>query len=122
MSVLALRERVRPSDGLAIALVIGMFAVGALAYEAVPAEMLVHYTPPGGVYYGPETLPKAVGLFVIPVVSVVVFGVLRGLPVVDELDRVLAPVRPYYQAAIVLTVASLGLGQVALIVVNVIVA
>lgn len=121
MSEPARMGRVRPSDGLAAALVLGMSALGALAYEAVPAAMLVHYTPPGGVYYGPETLPKAIGLFVVPVVRPVVFGVPRGLPAIDGLGEALAPIRPYYQASIVVTIAALGLGQVALIVLNLVV-
>lgn len=119
MSRVSRRGRVRPSDGLAVALVVATFAAGALAYEAVPADVVVHYTPPGGVYYGPDTLPKAVGLFVIPLASAVVFAVLRALPLLDDVDETLAPVRPYYQAAIVLTLACLAVGQVALLAVNV---
>lgn len=112
------RGRVRPSDGLAVALVVAMFGVGALAYDAVPAEMVVHYTPPGGVYYGPETLPKAAGLFAIPAAGAVVFGVMRALPLIDGVAESLAPVRPYYQASIVLAVVCHCVGQAALLALN----
>lgn len=120
MSASLLSGRVRPTDSLAVAIVVGTFAVGMLAYQSVPAEMLIHYTPSDGVYYGPETLPKLVGLFVIPIVSVVVFGVLRSVPYLAESGVATAPIRPYYQASIVLSVGFLWLCQVALVVANVV--
>lgn len=119
MSGAARRAYPRASDGVALALVAAAFAAGALAYGAAPAEVVVHYTPPGGVYYGPETLPKAVGLFALPVASVAVFGIMRTLPLLADVDEQLAPVRPYYRAGTVLAVACLCAGQAVLVAVNV---
>lgn len=115
-------QRVRPSDGVVIALVISMFVVSGLAYRAVPSELLIHYTPPGGIYYGPETLSKTIGLFIIPIVSIVVFSVMRMLPVIDVINETLSPIRSYYQASIVLTIICLSLGQALLIGMNLLIA
>lgn len=119
MSSASLVGDVRPSDVLALALVVGTFAVGVVAYGVVPADVMVHYTPPGGVYYGPETLPKSVGLFVVPVVTAVTFAALRVLPSVFELNGELAAVLPYYRLGLALLVAVLASVQVALVLSNV---
>lgn len=105
------------SDVLTGAFVIGMFGLAVLAYGAVPAQMTVHYTPPGGVYYGLETLPKTVGLFLLPVVGAFVVAALRCLPLVDGIGEA---VRGYYQASIVATAGCLCLGQVAVVAINVV--
>ena len=113
-------QDLRLSDGLALMLIVITFAIGVIAYEAVPAEMVVHYTPPGGVYYGPETLPESIGLFIVPVVTAIIFVILRALPVVGNLNEELAAVRPYYQLGIVLLVAFLLGVQMVLVLLNVI--
>lgn len=113
-----LAGRIRPSDGVALALLATTFAIGVLAYDAVPAEMVVHYTPPGGVYYGPETAPKPLGLFAVPVLGLVTFAAMRALPLLDGVATRLAPVRSVYQAAIVLVVGVLCAGQAVLVLLN----
>jgi uncharacterized membrane protein len=112
-------QDIRVSDVVALVLVGAAFAISVIAYDAAPAEVVVHYTPPGGVYYGPETLPKAIGLFIVPVVTALVFTVLRALPLIDDLSEQLAPVRAYYQFGVVLLVAVLVGVQVLLVVLNV---
>lgn len=118
MTALGLARRVRATDVLASALLCGMFASGVFAYDAVPAQVVVHYTPPGGVYYGPETLPKAVGLFAVPAVAAVTFGVARLLPSIAGGNDELTAFGPYYRVALVLLVAVLAGAQVALVLWN----
>lgn len=119
MNLEAWVQDVRLSDALSLVLVVGAFAIGVITYDAVPAEMVVHYTPPGGVYYGPETLPKNIGLFIVPVVTAITFVVVRGLPFVGDVNEALAPVRPYYQFGIVLLVTFLMCVQASLVLLNV---
>ena len=120
MNASALVRRVRPTDALASALLVGVFAVGVAAYDAVPDEMVVHYTPPGSVYYGVETLPKEVGLFVVPAVAAVTFGIGRALPLIVGPDETLTAVGPYYRAGLVVLLALLSSVQVALVLLNVV--
>jgi hypothetical protein len=108
----------RASDALAAALVVATVVVGLVAYDAVPAAMVVHYTPPGGVYYGPETLPKAIGLSVVPAVAIVTVAALRGLPAVVD-SEALTPVPTVYRLAVVGLAALLAAVQVALVLLNV---
>lgn len=117
MNVAAERP-VRPSDALAAAFVVGTFALAVAVYDAVPAEMVVHYTPPGGVYYGPETLPKPVALFIVPAVTALTFGLVRALPSVGGVDDALGDARPYYHAAVLLLVALLSVVHVGLVLWN----
>ncbi len=108
------------SDAMTVLFVGGMFALGILAYGAVPSQMTVHYAPKGTIYYGIETLPKAIGLFVVPVVGLVVISVLRGLPMIEGIDEALCPVAEYYRLGIAVTAVGLCLGQILLIALNVI--
>jgi hypothetical protein len=108
----------RASDALAAALVVATIVVGVAAYDAVPAAMVVHYTPPGGVYYGPETVPKAVGLSIVPAVAVVTVAALRALPAVVDGES-LTPVPTVYRVAVVGVAALLAAVQVALVLLNV---
>lgn len=107
----------RVSDALAAALVAATAAVGVVAYDAVPAAMVVHYTPPGGVYYGPETLPKAVGLSVVPAIAVVTVAALRGLPAITD-GEALTPVPTAYRLAVVGLAALLAAVQLVLVLLN----
>jgi len=108
----------RASDALAAALALSTVVIGIVAYDAVPAAMAVHYTPPGGVYYGPETLPKAVGLSVVPAVAVVTVAALRALPAVVD-GEALTPVPAVYRFSVVGVAALLAAVQVALVLLNV---
>lgn len=118
MNIEARVRDIRLSNALGLMLVVGTFALGVIAYDAVPAEMVVHYTPSGGVYYGLETLPKPVGLFIIPVVSAITFVFLRALLLVGDLNEELASIRPYYRLGMILLVTFLAGVQVSLILLN----
>lgn len=110
---------IRLSDAVELLLVVGTFAIGVIACDAVPTEMVVHYTPPGGVYYGLETPPKQIGLFIVSVITVITFVVARTLLLVGDLNEALASVHPYYQLGIVLLVTFLVGIQVSLVLLNV---
>jgi uncharacterized membrane protein len=109
---------VRASDAAALAIIGAMLAAAVLLYDAVPTEMVVHYTPPGGVYYGPETLPRAVGLFVVPVVAVVTFALARWIATRRDVREALAEARVYYHAGLVALVAALAAIQALLLWLN----
>lgn len=110
---------VRLSDVLSVTLLVGTFLLGAGAYDAVPAEMLIHYTPPGSVYYGLERVPKELGLFIVPVVGSIMFCAARLLSLVGDVNEEMASVRPYYHAGLVLLVTFLGGVQVLLVALNI---
>jgi hypothetical protein len=118
MNTATLARAVRPTDALALAVMLALFVASLAVYEAVPAEMVVHYTPPGGVYYGIETLPKALGLFVVPVVALVTFGVARLLPLTAGSNEAFAAIAPYYHAGLVGLVVLLGAVHAVLVLLN----
>lgn len=117
MNAAELARAVRPGDAVALAVVLGLFGLSIAVYDAVPAEMVVHYTPPGTVYYGPETLPKAVGLFLVPTLALVTYVVLR-LPLPAE-SLAFGAIRPFYLAGVVAVVALFGVTHVALVLITV---
>lgn len=108
MNTAATPRAVRISDAIALVVILGLFAVSVAVYDAVPAEMLVHYTPPGGIYYGIETLPKQIGLFLVPVFTLLTYGVARLVPVVTGVQGELGALAPYYRAALAGVVVLLG--------------
>jgi hypothetical protein len=97
---------------LAVAATLG---VGLLAYPFVPDQFTVRWTV--GAYYGPEALPKAIGLLVVPVLSAGVYGLLRALPAFDGFPNDLARSRAY-RLAVAGVLASLFLTQLLLIGLN----
>jgi len=115
----ALARGARPSDAVALAVIAGLFAVSVAVYETAPAEIVVHYTPPGAVYYGIETLPKAVGLFVVPVATPLTYGVTRLLPQLAGTTDGFGAIAPYYHAGLVALVALLGAVHLLLVLLNV---
>lgn len=119
MNLAGAARTVQPSDAVAVAIIVAVFAAGVAVYDMVPAEMVVHYTPPGGVYYGAETLPKEFGLFVVPVLMLLSFGGARLLPVLAGLGNQLGVLCPYYYAGLAGVVILLGTVQAALILLNV---
>lgn len=119
MNLAAAARGVRPSDVVALSVIVGVFVATVAVYDMVPAEMVVHYTPPGGVYYGPETLPKEIGLSVVPVLTLLSFLVARFLPVLTGLHDELGVIAPYYDAGVVGLVLLLATVHAALILLNV---
>lgn len=119
MNHAAIVRGVRLSDAVALAVILGLFAVSVALYETVPAEMLVHYTPPGGVYYGVETLPKRVGLFLVPVFTLLTYVVGRVVPVVTGAWDEFGVLAPYYDAALAGLVVLFGAVHTALLLLNV---
>lgn len=118
MNVAAAVRAVRPSDAVALAVVVALFAASLAVYDTVPAELVVHYTPPGGVYYGVETLPKRIGLFVVPVFTLLAFAVARLLPAVTGLQKELGLLLPYYEVGVAGLVVLCGTVHAALLLLN----
>lgn len=108
----------RTSDVLALVFVVATVVVGVVAYDAVPAAMTIHYTPPGGVYYGPETVPKAVGLSVVPAIAVITVTAVRAVPAVVD-HEALTPVPIVYRLGVLLLAVMFGGVQVGLVLLNV---
>lgn len=118
MNAAELVRGVRPSDAVALVLILCLFGLSVAVYDAVPAEMVVHYTPPGGVYYGPETLPKAVGLFLVPLLAAGTYVGLRLSLLVFE-NPAFDSIAPFYRAGVVAVVLLFGVTHVALVLLNV---
>jgi len=97
---------------LAVAATLG---VGLLAYPFVPDQFTVRWTV--GAYYGPESLPKAVGLSLVPLLSVGVYGLLRALPSLDGVPDDLVG-RRAYRLAVAAVLATLLATQLLLVGLN----
>jgi len=110
--------QIRVSDVISLSLIGGVFVLGVLTYDLLPAVLVIHYTPPGGVYYGLETLPKPVGLFALPVITAVTFGVTRGLPLIGNVSEELGSARQYYHYGILLLIVFLATVQIGLVLLN----
>lgn len=110
------RGRFEVSLNTASALVVAAtLAVGLLAYPVVPEEFTVRWSV--GTYYGPEAVPKAVGVLLVPVVSAVTYGVLRLVPAFEEVPDELAR-NWVYRLAVVAVLGSLFLTQLLLVALN----
>lgn len=78
-----LPQRLFPASlsGIGTFVVATTFGIGLLAYPVVPNEFTIRWTiGPDAAYYGPETVSKTVGLFLIPAVATVTYGILRLFP------------------------------------------
>jgi len=111
--------RIHPSDAVAALLLVATFAVAVVTYGTVPDAMQIHYTPPGGVYYGPETVPKALGLFAVPVAATAAFLVARSLPAIWVPEEASPADLAWYRVAVVLFVAVMAGVQTVLVLLNV---
>jgi uncharacterized membrane protein len=110
--------RVRTADVAALALLALAGIVGALAAPHLPARLQVHFTVGDLPYYGVEQLATPVALTLLPVVGLGVYGLLRGLTLIDPVRNGLADVRGLYEATLVGTVATVAVTQVVLVLLN----
>lgn len=110
--------RVRTADVAALALLALAGIVGALAAPHLPARLQVHFTVGDLPYYGVEQLATPVALTLLPVVGLGVYGLLRGLTLIDPVRDGLADVRGLYEATLVGTVATVAVTQVVLVLLN----
>ena len=108
----------RVSDVVSLALIGCIFVLSGYTYDLLPRNLVIHYTPPGGVYYGLETLPKPVALFVLPVTAAIAFVVVRMRPQISNFGEELESIRPYYHYATLLLVVFLTGTHIALILLN----
>lgn len=102
----------------AVALVAATLLLGALAYPVAPGRFVVHWSAGfEDAYTGIEALPKPVGLFAVPAVSVATYGLLRALPALAGPDQ-FAGVRHLYDALVVVVLAVLLVSQAGLLWLN----
>lgn len=93
-------------------------ALGALAYVVVvPGRVRVHWTLGMGPYAGPETLPRVLGLFVVPVVAVLTLAGLWALRTAIDLEAE-PRARRYYDLATLAVCCCLFAGQALVVVAN----
>lgn len=117
---LTVDARVRAGDVLAVGLLLATLAAGVAAYRSVPQQVVVHWSLGYEQYYhGVRTLPRWLGLFAGTLVAAVTFATLRAVPLVDDLDAELAPVRWLYDGLVVVTVAFCCAVQLVIVVLNV---
>ena len=118
MTIESRMTNIRISDVVSLALIGCIFVLSAYTYDLLPADLVIHYTPAGGVYYGLETLPKPVGLFVLPVTTAIAFGIVRMLPLISNLSEELESIRPYYHYGTLLLIVFVAGVHIALILLN----
>jgi uncharacterized membrane protein len=89
---------------IAAAIILLSFAIAAYLYPTMPEKMASHWDAQGNVngYMG-----KFWGMFLMPVISAVVFGMLLVIPRIDPLRNNIAAFRPYFDNFIVLTMGFL---------------
>lgn len=118
MTIESRMTNIRVSDVVSLALIGCVFVLSGYTYDLLPRNLVIHYTPPGGVYYGLETLPKPIGLFVLPVTAAIAFGVVRMLPLISNFGEELESIRPYYHYGTLLLIMFVAGVHIALILLN----
>lgn len=91
-------DSLRGPNRLTGALLAVLAGVTALAYPVVPASMRIHWSL-GGPYYGPETVPKLLGLLAIPAVAALVVGLMLAVGRFDAVPDAVSESRAYRLAA-----------------------
>lgn len=110
---------IRLSDAVGLLLVVGTFAIGVIACDAVPTEMVSTTRRQAVCTTASKHPPKQIGLFIVSVITAITFVVARTLLLVGDLNEALASVHPYYQLGIVLLVTFLVGIPVSLVLLNV---
>ena len=80
-------------------LIVASFLLGAYLYPIIPERMATHWDASGSVN---GYLPKLWGLFLMPVISTVLFLVFLVIPRIDPLKENIAKFRAYYDLFILL--------------------
>lgn len=101
--------------GLA-AVLLGLAGVGSvLVYPRLPAEIATHWNAAGE----PDaTMPKAVGIAVVPVVAAGLLGLFAVIPRIDPLGENIAAFRRYYDWFVVVMTAFLVVVQAGIVLYN----
>jgi uncharacterized membrane protein len=95
-----------------------MAVSGIVFYDAMPASMQIHYTPPGGIYYGIKRGPKELGLVILPLLSTMIFAIGCLLARCTAWSEEFDAGRRYARLAVVVLLAVLASGQAFLILLN----
>lgn len=111
--------RLRRADLLAVGVLVATLVATLAAFRVAPDRVQVHWS--GGfenAYWGVRTLPKAVGLSVVPALAAGAFVALRALALVPGIDEEIETAPLLYDAVVVLVVATLCVAQVGLLLLN----
>jgi uncharacterized membrane protein len=108
----------RATDLVTLALLLGIAASVLVFYDQMPAMMQIHYTPPGGVYYGIERVPKQIGLLILPLISTMIFAIGQVIARCTARIEEFEAGRRYAGLAVVVVLAVLACGQALLILLN----
>lgn len=95
-----------------LVLVVAMFAVSIIAYPRLPERVPTHWSIRGEVNaHG----PKAIGLFLMPVVMLGIWGLMRGLPKIDPRRENYAKMQGAYTVVVNAALTVIALVHVATI-------
>ena len=84
---------------LILSLILASFLLGACFYPIMPERMASHWDPNGSVN---GYMPKLVGLFLMPVISIIIFLAFLVIPRIDPLKGNIEKFRSYFNLFILL--------------------
>jgi len=94
----------RKSEIVAMGIILFSFIVGIYLYPQMPERMASHWNAKGEV---DGYMPKFWGLFLIPIVSMLIFLLFIVIPKIDPLKQNIEKFRKYYDGFVVLMIAYL---------------
>ncbi len=94
----------RKSEIVAMGIILFSFIIGIYLYPQMPERMASHWNAKGEV---DGYMPKFWGLFLMPIVSMLIFLLFIAIPKIDPLKQNIEKFRKYYDGFVVLMIAYL---------------
>ena len=94
----------RKSEIVAIGIILFSFIIGIYLYPQMPEKMASHWNAKGEV---DGYMPKFWGLFLMPIISLLIFLLFIAIPKIDPLKQNIEKFRKYYDGFVVLMIAYL---------------
>ena len=94
----------RKSEIIAIGIILLSFIIGIYLYPQMPEKMASHWNAKGEV---DGYMPKFWGLFLMPIISLLIFLLFIAIPKIDPLKQNIEKFRKYYDGFVVLMIAYL---------------
>jgi len=94
----------RKSEIIAIGIILLSFIIGSYLYPQMPEKMASHWNAKGQV---DGYISKFWGLFLMPIISLLIFSLFIAIPKIDPLKQNIEKFRKYYDGFVVLMIAYL---------------
>lgn len=94
----------KKSTIIVLAVIAASFLIGIFLYNSMPEQMASHWNTAGEV---DDYMPKFLGLFLMPIISVVLLLLFMFIPKIDPLGKNIEAFRKYYDGFIMLLICFL---------------